>query len=141
MRRQSNRKKTISPSSKCVPQKEHTTDVAAKHLPSLPSPENIDASEKGTEAQLQEMGNTKSLPCQSGPERKNDEVRLSKVSSKLSDNQDKFSPNTKTPLKSAQNDVASDEDDVKESRVMKFILPRNKFTPPRNKFIPSRNAI
>ena len=118
MRRQSNRKKTIPPSSKGVPEIEHTTDVAAKHLPSLPSPENIDASEKGTEAQLQEMDNTKSLPGQSGPERKGDEVRLSKVSSKLSDNQDKFSPNTKTPLKSAQNDVASDEDDVKESRVI-----------------------
>jgi hypothetical protein len=55
-----------------VPEKEHTTDVLAKHLPSLPSPENIDASEKGTEAQLQEMDNTKSLPGQSGPERKGD---------------------------------------------------------------------
>ena len=118
MRRQSNRKKTIPPSSKGVPKIEHTTDVAAKHLPSLPSPENIDASEKGTEAQLQEMGNTKSLPCKSGPERKGIEVRLSKVSSKLSDNQDKFSPITRTPIESAKNDVASDEDDVKESRVI-----------------------
>ena len=118
MRRQNNRKKTIPPSSKGVPEIEHTTDVAAKHLPSLPSPENIDASENGTEAQLQEMDNTKSLPGQSGPERKGDEVQLSKVSSKLSDNQDKFSSNTKTPLKSAQNDVASDKDKVKESRVI-----------------------
>ncbi len=101
-----------------MPEKQHTTDVLAKHLPSLPSPENIDASEKGTEAQLQEMGNTKSLPCKSGPERKGIEVRLSKVSSKLSDNQDKFSPITRTPIESAKNDVASDEDDVKESRVI-----------------------
>ena len=118
MRRQSNRKKTIPQSSKNVPQIEHTTDVTAKHLPSLPSPENIDASEKGTEPQLQEMDNTKSVPVQTGPERKGDEVQLSEMSSKLSDNQDKFSPNTKTPLKSAQNDVASDEDEVKESRVI-----------------------
>ena len=116
MRRQSSQKKTIPPSSKVVPEIEHTTSVAAKHLPSLPSPENIDAPEEGTIAQLQEMDETKSLPGQSGPERKGNEVQLSEVSSKLSDNEDKSSPKTKTPLKSAQNNVALDE--VKESRVI-----------------------
>ena len=58
MRRQGSQKKTIPPSSKVVPEVEHTTSAAAKHLPSLPSPENIDAPEKGTIAQLQEMDNT-----------------------------------------------------------------------------------
>ena len=95
MRRQSSQKKTIPPSSKGVPEIEHNTDVAAKHLPSLPSPENIDASEKGTEAQLQEMDNIKSLPGQSGPERKGDEVQLSEVSSKLSDNKTSSHPTPK----------------------------------------------
>ena len=71
MRRQSS--KTIPPSSKVVPEIEHTMSVAAIHLPSLPSPENIDAPEKGTEAPLQEMDNTKSLPGQSGPEKRGDE--------------------------------------------------------------------
>ena len=52
MRRQSSRKKTIPLTSKVVPEIEHTTSVAAKHLPSLRSPENIDAPEEGTIAQL-----------------------------------------------------------------------------------------
>jgi hypothetical protein len=116
MRRQSSRKKTIPPSSKVVPEIEHTANVAAKHLPNLSSPENIDAPEDVSTAQLQEMDNTKSLPGQSGPERKGDEVQLSEVSSKLTDNQDKFSPETKTPLESAQNNIASDGDEFKESR-------------------------
>ncbi len=116
MRRQSSRKKTVPPSSKVVPEIEHTTNVAAKHLPNLPSPENIDAPEDVSTAQLQEMDNTKSLPGQSGHERKGDEVQLSEVSSKLSDNQDKFSPEIKIPLKSAQNNIASDKDEFKESR-------------------------
>jgi hypothetical protein len=118
MRRQSSRKKAIPPSTKGVPEIEHATNDAAKHLPGHPTPENVDAFEKGTKVRLQEMSNTKSLPGKSGPERKGDEVQLPEVSTKLSENQDEFSPKTKTPLKSAQNKIASDEDEDKESHVI-----------------------
>ena len=103
MRRQRSRKKATSPSNIGLPEIEYTMNNTGKHLPSHPSPEQVDDFEKEDKAQFQEIANTKSLPGQPNLEEKGNELQLPEVSTKLSDNQDKFSPETKTPLKSVKN--------------------------------------
>jgi len=74
-----------------LPKTEHATKGSAKPLPGQPSAEKVDESEKQCQAHLHE------------------------VPTKLSESQDKLSPKTKTPLKSAQNKKDSDENEDKES--------------------------
>jgi hypothetical protein len=77
-------------STKGFPKTQLATKGSAEPLPGQPSPEKVDKSEK-SQPQLQEVPNT------------------------LSESQDKLSPKTKTPLKSAQNKKDSDENEDKES--------------------------